>query len=134
MNIKNALRLGAMAAALLAADAAPAQNLAVNFFGPLARVITPNGDTINDFAIFCFDNPGDVDVSGKIYTLLGGEVADLGPRAERIPNGIGCPSGFKPQFLKWDGRSNGMTVQSGVYVYRINADSRIFTGTVVVVR
>jgi hypothetical protein len=35
----------------------------------------------------------------------------------------------------WDGRdSNGGVVSSGVYIYQLEADSKILTGTVVVSR
>lgn len=102
------------------------------FHGPLARVITPNGDQRNDLAFFCFDNPSDSDVSGKVFTLLGSELASLGARASTA--GSACPGGFLPQRLTWDGRAGGAFVRSGVYVYRITAEGRSFAGTLLVVR
>lgn len=105
------------------------------YFGPLARVITPNNDQRNDVLFFCFDNPGDGDVSGKVYTLLGAEVASLSARAPAA--GSACPGGLLPgsaQYATWDGRSGGSVVRSGVYVYRLTAEGRAFSGTVLVVR
>lgn len=105
------------------------------FAGTLARVITPNGDGRNDLAFFCYDNPSDGDVSGRIYTLLGAEVASTGPRTGAA--GSACPGGLLPgsaQFSTWDGRSAGSVVRSGVYVYRISAEGRSYTGTLLVVR
>jgi hypothetical protein len=105
------------------------------FVGPLARVITPNGDGRNDLAFFCFDNPSDGDVSGRIYTLLGAEVASTGPRTAAA--GSACPGGLLPgsaQLATWDARSAGSTVSSGVYIYRISAEGRTYTGSLLVVR
>lgn len=113
-----------------------------HFFGPLSRVLTPNGDGRNDMAYFCFDNPSDSDASGKIYGLLGAEVSAMGPR--QIVSGSGpytpsCPAplngiGAPVQYLTWDGRSNGATVHSGIYVYRITAETKVYSGTLIVVR
>ena len=120
------------AVAVLLAAAALAQSSSFNFAGPLSRIITPNGDGNNDIAFLRFCNPGDSDVSGRIYTLLGFEVAALGPRVQGL-DGCAAASVFS-QYLTWDGRSNGTVVRSGIYVYRIQAESRIYSGTIVVVR
>ena len=125
-----------MIAALLAV-AAFAQSASFRFFGPLSRVITPNGDASknNGTAIFCFDNPADSGVSGNIFSLLGSAVATLGP-ATTNPAGSGCPIGLLGPggYLSWDGRSNGSVVRSGIYVYRITAEQKSYTGTILVVR
>jgi hypothetical protein len=138
MNVKNKTERLALAAAafcilaLLAVAAFAGGSFA--FFGPMSRVLTPNGDGANDQAVFCFDNPADSDVSGKVYTLLGSEVASLGPRLLVA----GCPkdaiNSSQPNALTWDGRSNGQTVSSGVYVYRITSEGQTHSGTLVVVR
>ena len=140
MNVKKTTeRLAVAAAALcilaLLAVAAFTQTGSFRFFGPLSRVITPNGDGRNDLGIFCFDDPADSDVSGAVYTLLGSEVAAMGPRV----NLAGCPTpslggSSQPNAVTWDGRSNGEVVSSGVYVYRITAEGQTHSGTVVVVR
>lgn len=121
----------ASAASLLAA-AVLAQGSSFSFLGPVSRVITPNGDSNNDISFIRFCNPADSEVSGRVLTLLGGEVATMGSRSQGLD---GClePSSFS-QYLTWDGRSNGTLVRSGLYVYRIQAESRIYSGTILVVR
>jgi hypothetical protein len=126
-----------LAVALLAVGVF-AQSASFRFFGPLSRIITPNNDGKNDLAIFCFDNPADSDASGKIYTLLGSEVAALGPRGIAAGAMSGCsqPGTFATsvQYATWDGRSNGSVVRSGVYVYRITAELKSYTGTLIIVK
>lgn len=130
---KSKLTAAALAVALLAAPAfLHSQASGLRFFGPLARVLTPNGDGRNDMLFFCFDNPGDSELSGKVFTLLGAEIATMAPRSSSA--GTSCPGGFLPQLTTWDGRSTGGTVASGLYVYRITAEGRAFTGTFLVVR
>lgn len=129
----------AAALALFGAGAAIAQSSMVVFHGPLARVITPNGDGLNDRAFFCFENPQDSEISGKIYTLAGSEVGSMGPRTDRV-NAVGgagsaCPPAIvKAQFVSWDGTGKGSRVDSGIYVYRIEVEQETFTGTLLVVR
>ena len=64
----------------LLAVAAFAQSGTFRFFGPLSRIITPNGDLNknNGTAIFCFDNPADSGVAGNVFSLLGSAVATTG--------------------------------------------------------
>jgi hypothetical protein len=133
---KTAEYLAILAAAFLAiallAVGVFAQTGTLRFYGPLSRIVTPNGDQRNDRAIFCFDNPADSDISGKIYTLLGTEVGTMGPRTR--PALAGCPTGFDPQSVTWDGRANGAAVRSGIYVYRISSELKVYSGTLIVVR
>jgi hypothetical protein len=129
--------LAAAAIVALLAVGVFAQSAEFRFFGPLARVITPNGDGKNDVLFLCFDNPGDSDVSGKIYNLLGAEISPLGPRSSVVGGAPNCPAAataVPAQFLTWDGRSNGNTVASGIYLYRILVDQKVYAGTLIVVR
>ena len=89
------------------------------------RFITPNGDGLNDTATFIFDNPFDSAISGKIFDLRGGSVADMTPGPI---NGAGTTS------LQWDGKAGGRVVHGGIYVYQIRAEDKVFSGTLVVVR
>src|ERR1019366_4759153 len=59
------------------------------------RIITPNRDGWNDKAIFQFDNPQLLPITGKIYDITGALVANLttGPDPDSS--------------LEWDGKSNG---------------------------
>jgi hypothetical protein len=124
-------------AALLAVAAFAQSGAGFRFFGPLSRIITPNGNASknNGTAIFCFDNPADSGVSGNIFSLLGSAVANMGP-AMTNPNNSGCPVGVLGPggYLTWDGTSNGAVVRSGVYVYRVSAEQHSYTGTILVVR
>ena len=108
----------------------------VRFYGPLSRVITPNGDGVNDLAFFCFENPQNSDISGKIYSLLGTEVALIGPRRDRTgAAGAGCPASIiQAQYTTWGGTANNARVRNGLYVYRILSEDQVFTGTLLVVR
>lgn len=128
-----------LAAAVLAlgllAVGAFAQTGSLRFFGPLSRIVTPNGDGLNDLAIFCFDNPADSDITGKVYTLLGTEVATMSSRLTPAVNGCSSGAGvFKAQSMTWDGLSNGSSVHSGVYVYRITSELKVYSGTLIVLR
>ncbi|MFH2202159.1 MAG: gliding motility-associated C-terminal domain-containing protein [Elusimicrobiota bacterium] len=88
------------------------------------RMLTPNGDNRNDNVVFTFTNPRDSVVSGRVYDLKGGLVA----RMQKHP-------ALDPRFhLYWDGKANGRQAAPGVYIYQLEAENRIFTGTVVVVR
>ena len=107
------------------------------FFGPLRRIITPNSDAYNPAAVFCFDNPAGSAVEGKIFSLLGSQVADFGSQATSAgPGAAGCPLGIFSQTysLSWDGKANGSVVHSGVYIYQVRAEGANFTGTLLVVR
>ncbi|MBI4668301.1 MAG: gliding motility-associated C-terminal domain-containing protein [Elusimicrobia bacterium] len=87
------------------------------------KIITPNGDGLNDVVIFRYSNPTDVKVTGKVFDLTGAYVADItqqGPMADS---------------RLWDGKdSNGRPVPGGVYVFQIEAEGKIFNGTIVVAR
>ena len=143
MNMKKKTEIWTMVGAgaliiALFAVAAFAQGASFRFFGPLSRIITPNGDLTknNGTAIFCFDNPSQSGVSGNIFTLLGSAVASMGPVTQN-PAGSACPAGVfanSGEYVTWDGRSNGVTVRSGIYVYRITAEEKNYTGTLIVVR
>ena len=113
-----------------------AQASQVRFYGPLSRVITPNGDGVNDIAFFCFENPQGSEISGKIYTLFGTEVAAIGPRRDRTgAAGAGCPASIiQAQYATWNGTADNVRVRSGMYVYRITSEDQVFTGTLLVVR
>lgn len=117
--------------ALLGAVQIHAQSGGFRFFGPLSRVITPNGDTINDRLFICYDNFSDSGVTGRIYTLLGSEVASMNHVRSPL---AGCAGGTLPQHASWEGRTSEGAVRSGIYVYRIEAEGKTYAGTFLVVR
>lgn len=133
MNLKKTM-MAALAGLLVLLGAARihAQSGGFRFFGPLSRVITPNGDMVNDRIFFCFDNFSDSGVTGRVYTLLGAEVASMGGKTSSA--GTSCPGGALPQLVSWDGTANGTRVRSGLYVYRIEAEGKTYAGTFLVVR
>ena len=131
------LRTAVIFSLLAFTRAAMSQSSGFRWFGPLTRILTPNGDGNNDVAFICFDNPSDSDVSGKIYSLLGSEIASFGPRQMTVSHVPQCPDGATAspgQYLTWDGRTNGTYVHSGIYLYRISAEGKVYSGTLVVVR
>ncbi|MBI4656966.1 MAG: gliding motility-associated C-terminal domain-containing protein [Elusimicrobia bacterium] len=85
------------------------------------QLITPNNDGKNDGMVFVFDNPRSSAVKGKIFDLKGAFVADMrqGPVADS---------------LLWDAKAEGQTVPGGVYVYQIEAEGKVFNGTVAVIK
>jgi gliding motility-associated-like protein len=85
------------------------------------KFITPNGDGLNDKAVFRFDNPHDSAFSGKIFDVTGSFIADMAPGAEA-------------NTLQWDAKANGRVVPGGVYIYQIRGEGKSFSGTLVVVR
>ncbi len=87
------------------------------------RLFTPNGDGYNDRVYFILENPNNAEVSGQISDLSGRYVA----RVQTL-NTIGTT-------LFWDGKdSNGATVPSGAYLYKVQGEGKTFTGTVGVAR
>ncbi len=86
------------------------------------RVITPNGDGVNDVVIFTYDpGPNRDAVTGRIYDVTGSYVADM-------------TAGAVPNTLVWNGRANGRIVGSGAYIYRVSGGGRSYTGSMVVAR
>ena len=106
-------------AAVPLADRAPA---GFNVTGISNRILTPNGDGKNDTVVLQFDNPQFSEVTGRIYDSRGAVVASMaaGPVANTS--------------LQWDGKSEGRSVTAGVYIYVIEAASRLYKGAVVVVK
>jgi hypothetical protein len=126
----------AVAFAALAAAAYAQSGLGFTWFGPASRVITPTSPNgTNMIAFFCFDNPASSGVSGQIYNLIGRQVATMGSAQPAIAGTV-CskPGAFNPEFMPWDGTNNGAVVHSGIYIYRIQAEGKSYTGTLVVVR
>ncbi len=80
---------------------------------PKEKIITPNGDGINDFAQF--GNSTDSEI--KIYNVMGREIRKI--QGATI----------------WDGRDDsGEVVKSGVYIYRIKSSGMDVSGTLGVAR
>lgn len=84
--------------------------------------VTPNGDGKNDGVVFTYDNPRDSAVHSRILDLHGRViVSDL-------------PPGPVSNSRIWTGSAAAGPVPGGVYIYQIEAEGRVFSGTVVVLR
>lgn len=97
------------------------ETLAFDRSGVSNKAVTPNGDGLNDVAVFTFDNPRDSAVSGSIYDSNGAFVADMRP-------------GPIQNSLEWDGKAGGRPVAGGAYIYQIRGEDKVFRGTVLVIR
>lgn len=86
------------------------------------KVITPNGDGLNDFVVFRFNNPQASSVAGQVFDVRGAKIADMTAGSQVAGS------------LVWDGKSGGRAVPRGVYVYQIEAEGKTFNGTIVVIR
>ena len=94
--------------------------------GVVSRIFSPNGDGINDLVFFKVENSSLEEVTGSIFDLSGGKVADL----TLVLNGIPTPDSFS-----WDGRdSGGSPVPTGVYLYEFVGGGTRIEGAVVVAR
>lgn len=88
------------------------------------RVVTPNGDMLNDVIYFKFggDSVAGLPIESQVYDIHGAKVTSLVTNASE-------------DALVWDGKDNsGRNVPSGIYIYSIKLGDRQASGTVVVAR
>lgn len=111
-----------LSALLLKAQGALLPQQGFTFSGLSNRFLTPNGDGKNDTVVFSFDNPQFSEVSGKVFDMKGAQVANLAPGPAANTS------------LQWDGRSGSQAVRSGIYIFIIESEGRLYRGAVVVVR
>lgn len=86
------------------------------------RFVTPNGDGRNDAVVFSYDNPKDVSVRARILDRKGRVI---------VPE---LPQGPVTNSRVWDGRAGGAYVPGGVYLYQIEGEGRVFSGTIVILK
>lgn len=115
INLLAALALSPAAA--FCAAAALGQSVALN------KLITPNGDGRNDTFIFRCHNPRDSAVEAKIFDLSGRETAPMRLRGT---------SGFFYDF-EWNPNSGGHN-PGGIYVYQVRVETKVYKGSIVVIR
>lgn len=89
------------------------------------RIFSPNGDGLNDYVEFQFENPQDGNPYGKIYDMRGALVGEL-------------KKGSNFNSLIWDGRmSSGDVALPGAYVYQIEvtgAETKTLNGVVILAK
>lgn len=88
------------------------------------RVVTPNGDLLNDVIYFKFggDSLSGLPLESQVYDLHGAKVSNMTASSDETA-------------LLWNGKDEaGRTVPSGIYIYSIKLGDRQATGTVVVAR
>jgi flagellar hook assembly protein FlgD len=109
-----------LAPASQSSSSAPAAAFSVISVRP-QKIVTPNGDSVNDVFQVFFENPSDSVISAaKIYDLTGAEVSDF-------------KLGAAGDSLEWNGLDrNGKRARGGVYLYRIEVEDQVFSGVVVV--
>ncbi|MDA8131769.1 MAG: gliding motility-associated C-terminal domain-containing protein [Elusimicrobia bacterium] len=125
-----------LAAAALAPASAFAAASALGESKAMSRLVTPNGDGRNDTFIFRCHNPRDSAIEARIYDLHGGEVGKM--RLRQRSNGSDPFAGRDDASgiyydLEWDPNS-GAKVPGGVYMYQITVETKVYKGTVVVIR
>lgn len=92
--------------------------LAVQMSG---RILTPNGDGINDSVVFNFPVSESAAPSARVYDISGRCITALSP--------------VSATQLRWDGRdSAGRVVESGVYLVQISEASSLWNGVVSVAK
>ena len=102
----------------------PAQSLGgVTLTEVAPRVVTPNGDLLNDVIYFKFDNTlTGLPIETEVFDIHGAKVSQLTMNSDETA-------------LTWDGKSDsGQNVPSGIYIYTIKLGGRQASGTVVVAR
>ena len=105
------------------------------------KIITPGkADGRNDvFFVFYINLDSQNSLSGKIYNLMGMKVADMtntggsgGPLSEPLGGwhpGLG--SAAWEGYLKWTPAGG---ISPGIYIWQVEAEGRVYTGTVIVAK
>jgi hypothetical protein len=96
----------------------------VNLLEVKPRILTPNGDTLNDVVQFKFDDTlAGRPLETEIMDIHGAKVANLSFAQNADAT------------LEWNGKdSGGNALPSGIYIYSIQLGHHKATGTVVVAR
>ncbi|MCM2267471.1 MAG: gliding motility-associated C-terminal domain-containing protein [Elusimicrobiales bacterium] len=100
----------------------------------MTRMITPNGDGYNDSFIFRCYNPRDAAIEAKIFDLSGREVAKmrLKQRSNGTPPVTDNASGAYYD-LEWSPNASGHS-PGGVYIYQVAVETKVYKGTITVIR
>ncbi|MBI5743312.1 MAG: gliding motility-associated C-terminal domain-containing protein [Elusimicrobia bacterium] len=122
------------AAALLAPIRAASSPSALGQSVAMTRMVTPNGDGRNDIFIFRCYNPRDAAIEAKIFDVSGREVSNmrLKQRSNGAPPVTDNVSGAYYD-LEWNPNSGGRAA-GGVYLYQVRVETKVYKGTITVIR
>lgn len=97
------------------------------------RLVTPNGDRKNDTFIFRCYNPRDYAVEGSIFDLSGREIGVM--TLKQRYNGATASASATGEFydFEWNPNAGGHS-PGGVYVYEVRQETKVYKGTIVVIR
>jgi hypothetical protein len=132
--MNRALALSLAAAALLAPIRAASSPSALGQSVAMTRMVTPNGDGRNDIFIFRCYNPRDAAIEAKIFDVSGREVANmrLKQRSGALPTNVDNTSGAYYD-LEWNPNSGGRS-PGGVYIYQVRVETKVYKGTITIIR
>jgi len=95
----------------------------VTLLGVSPRVVTPNGDALNDVIFFQFDTTlTGLPIESSILDINGAKVSGMTLNSNETA-------------LTWNGKGeSGRPMPAGIYIYSIKIGKNLATGTVVVAR
>lgn len=119
---KNKTLLVLSAALIIGALMAVSSSAEFELIGVKPRVITAGrADGFNDRVIFSFVEP-DEKLTLRIFTLDGRKIEEINYGAAGTER------------LVWNAGAAGAMVSPGVYIYQLEADGKVFSGSLVVAR
>ena len=117
--------LGFVVCGLFMANARSAQTIGGIILQEVSpRILTPNGDLLNDSVIFRFDSGlTGIPIDSAIFDINGSKIAGISIHPT------------DDHWLTWNGTDEGgQRVPSGIYIYKIKIGKNMATGTIVVAR
>jgi len=92
-----------------------------NVLSAWPKIITPNGDGINDEFNYTFENTTASRAEGMIFGIGGERVASMASKTD--------------SWLAWQGSDdNGSALPPGLYIYQVRCGASVYNGTVVIAR
>ncbi len=99
----------------------------------IPRIFTPAyndpSEMFNRVRFYCA-NPNGIKPTGKIFNLSGAVIQDKLEDKDRVES-----DNSKMYILFWDGKDkSGKVVDAGIYIYQIEAEGKVYNGTVVIAK